>query len=165
MLTRIAQKITHQISDTFHVTLSEDETDYLVMHLLANQTWKEIDEHQTTEEVRQAVTQFLQHIEKTSGHRFVDDDILRQDLMPHMKPLLNRIQYGVSLQNPLLHEIKTSYPYPFDLAVSGLNALQLVRTPNEDEAAYVALHIAASFERSHLDTSQKRGPLLYAGLD
>ena len=34
------------------------------MHLLANQTWKEIDEHQTTEEVRQAVTQFLQHIEK-----------------------------------------------------------------------------------------------------
>ena len=62
VLTRIAQKITHQISDTFHVTLSEDETDYLVMHLLANQTWKEIDEHQTTEEVRQAVTRFLQHI-------------------------------------------------------------------------------------------------------
>ena len=75
--------------------------------------------------------------------------------MLHMKPLLNRIQYGVSLQNPLLHEIKSSYPYPFDLAVSGLNALQLVRTPNEDEAAYVALHIAASIERSQLDTSQK----------
>ncbi|WP_255233562.1 BglG family transcription antiterminator [Bacillus altitudinis] len=163
VLTRIAQKITHQISDTFHVTLSEDETDYLVMHLLANQTWKEIDEHQTTEEVRQAVTRFLHHIEKTSGHRFVDDDILRQDLMLHMKPLLNRIQYGVSLQNPLLHEIKTSYPYPFDLAVSGLNALQLVRTPNEDEAAYVALHIAASFERSHLDTSQKKRAIIVCG--
>ncbi|MFB8732995.1 PRD domain-containing protein [Bacillus sp. SL00103] len=90
-----------------------------------------------------------------SGHRFADDNILRQDLMLHMKPLLNRIQYGVSLQNPLLHEIKTSYPYPFDLAVSGLNALQLVRTPNEDEAAYICLHIGASFERSQLDTSQK----------
>lgn len=162
---RIAQKIIQQVSDTFCVTLSEDETDYLVMHLLANQTWKEAAQHQTTVEVQQAVTVFLQHIEKISGHRFADDSILQQDLMLHMKPLLNRIQYGVSLQNPLLHEIKTSYPYPFDLAVSGLNALQLVRTPNEDEAAYVALHIAASFERSQLDTSQKRKRLSCAGLD
>ncbi|WP_238550018.1 BglG family transcription antiterminator [Bacillus safensis] len=41
VLMRIAQKIIQQVSDTFCVTLSEDETDYLVMHLLANQTWKE----------------------------------------------------------------------------------------------------------------------------
>lgn len=163
VLMRIAQKIIHQVSDTFHVTLSEDETDYLVMHLLANQTWKEAAQHQTTVEVQQAVAVFLQHIEKMSGHRFADDNILQQDLMLHMKPLLNRIQYGVSLQNPLLHEIKASYPYPFDLAVSGLNALQLVRTPNEDEAAYVALHIAASFERSQLDTSQKKKAIIVCG--
>ncbi|MEK4323416.1 MULTISPECIES: PTS sugar transporter subunit IIA [Bacillus] len=163
VLMRIAQKIIQQVSDTFYVTLSEDETDYLVMHLLANQTWKEAAQHQTTVEVQQAVTVFLQHIEKTSGHRFADDSILQQDLMLHMKPLLNRIQYGVSLQNPLLHEIKMSYPYPFDLAVSGLNALRLVRTPNEDEAAYVALHIAASFERSQLDTSQKKKAIIVCG--
>ncbi|MBR0621917.1 MULTISPECIES: BglG family transcription antiterminator [Bacillus] len=163
VLMRIAQKIIQQVSDTFHVILSEDETDYLVMHLLANQTWKEAAQHQTTVEVQQAVAVFLQHIEKTSGHRFADDNILQQDLMLHMKPLLNRIQYGVSLQNPLLHEIKASYPYPFDLAVSGLNALQLIRTPNEDEAAYVALHIAASFERSQLDTSQKKKAIIVCG--
>ncbi|MEK5005843.1 MULTISPECIES: BglG family transcription antiterminator [Bacillus] len=163
VLMRIAQKIIQQVSDTFHVTLSEDETDYLVMHLLANQTWKETAQHQTTVEVQQAVAVFLQHIEKMSGQRFAEDNILQQDLMLHMKPLLNRIQYGVSLQNPLLHEIKASYPYPFDLAVSGLNALQLVRTPNEDEAAYVALHIAASFERSQLDTSQKKKAIIVCG--
>ncbi|MBC5959662.1 hypothetical protein H8941_18405, partial [Bacillus pumilus] len=46
-----------------------------VMHLLANQTWKEAAQHQTTVEVQRAVAVFLQHIEKMSGHRFADDNI------------------------------------------------------------------------------------------
>ncbi|MGE6631888.1 BglG family transcription antiterminator [Bacillus sp. NPDC077027] len=162
-LTRIAKKITQQVCEIFDVILSEDETDYLLMHLLANQTWKKTDEHPATEEVQEAISAFLHHLETISGHRFSEDDMLRKDLSLHMKPLLNRIRYGISLQNPLLQEIKTSYPYPFDLAVSGLNALHLKRTPNEDEAAYIALHLAASLERSQLEASQKKRAIIVCG--
>ena len=68
----------------------------------------------------------------------------------HLAAAINRLKFGIDLNNPLIKEIKNNYPYAFQIAVgigNHINDLfEIAMT--ENEIGYVTLHIEAFIEKN-----------------
>lgn len=66
----------------------------------------------------------------------------------HLSNLLFRIRHQICLRNPQISTIKTSYPFIYEIAVSIADVInqQYAITLNEDEIAYIVLHIGVLIE-------------------
>ena len=75
----------------------------------------------------------------------------------HLYTTLNRLQYNLSVSNPMLHEIKRMYPYMFDMLIHELDDMNqsLSLQIPEEEAAYLTLHFQAAMERLNDKRYQK----------
>ena len=72
------------------------------------------------------------------------------DLLVHIKPLLQRARNGISIVNPMLLEVKKKYPEAFGIAYMSNRIFQEYAkvTLSEDELSYLAVHIELIIETS-----------------
>ncbi|WP_058953403.1 BglG family transcription antiterminator [Clostridium tyrobutyricum] len=84
------------------------------------------------------------------------DKNLYKDLVMHLKPMLNRIKYGINIKNQLIDNIKKELPMAFTL----LNLVMLIikrkfkfNYISQDEIGYLAVYFQAALEQS---MSQKK---------
>lgn len=84
-----------------------------------------------------------------------EDFIVRLTL--HVRNLIDRAQDRSYSRNPLTRSIKTSYPMTYELAVYIASALQRQEqiVINDDEIAYIAMHVGA-----HLEQQSRREELV-----
>ena len=77
-----------------------------------------------------------------------DEDFLLR-LALHVRNLVARSRAGSLTRNPLARSIKTSYPLTYELAVYLASEIQreFGITVNDDEIAFIALHVGSSLER------------------
>ncbi|WP_295011688.1 transcription antiterminator [uncultured Microbacterium sp.] len=78
------------------------------------------------------------------------DDAFVLRLALHTQNLLRRAQEESRARNPLTRSLKAAYPMIFEVAVSIVNGLQnrLGLRVDDDEIAYVAMHVGGRLERS-----------------
>lgn len=78
------------------------------------------------------------------------DDAFIERLTLHVQNLLRRSQEQAWTRNPLTKSLKASYPMIFDIAVSVASGLhdRLGVPLQEDEIAYIAMHVGGRLERS-----------------
>jgi len=78
------------------------------------------------------------------------DDAFVLRLALHVQNLLRRAQEQSRARNPLTRSLKSAYPMIFEVAVSVVGGLQerLGLRVDDDEIAYVAMHIGGRLERS-----------------
>nr|WP_175526273.1 PRD domain-containing protein [Microbacterium azadirachtae] len=78
------------------------------------------------------------------------DDAFILRLALHVQNLLRRAQEESRARNPLTRSLKAAYPMIFEVAVSVVSGLQerLGLRADDDEIAYVAMHIGGRLERS-----------------
>src|SRR6185312_9073035 len=89
-------------------------------------------------------------IEKKLQLGISGDKELAVSLSLHLKPAINRHRYGMNLRNPMLDAIKSNYPVAFEAGIVAGMAIQeeFGFQMNENEIAYLALHIGAAMERA-----------------
>ena len=77
------------------------------------------------------------------------DETLIKNLKLHMKPLFNKKQFQIAIDNPYKEKIKGEYPIAMDKAIRLSNELtkQYDVQFNEDEVCYLALHFEAYLRR------------------
>ncbi|SJN34860.1 PRD/PTS system IIA 2 domain protein [Microbacterium esteraromaticum] len=100
-------------------------------------------------EVEQAVRAEIVQAARDYQVDLVDDAfILRLTL--HVQNLLRRAQEQAWTRNPLTRSLKSSYPMIFEVAVSIASGLhdRLGVPLQEDEIAYIAMHVGGRLERS-----------------
>lgn len=78
------------------------------------------------------------------------DDAFVLRLTLHVQNLLRRVQEESRARNPLTRSLKSAYPMIFEVAVSIVSGLRerLGLPVDDDEIAYVAMHIGGRLERS-----------------
>ncbi|MDT0158662.1 PRD domain-containing protein [Microbacterium sp. ARD32] len=105
--------------------------------------------HTVEAEVEHAVRA---EIEQAAREYQVDlaDDAFIVRLALHVQNLLRRSQEQAWTRNPLTQSLKSSYPMIFDVAVSIASGLhERLGVPlQEDEIAYIAMHVGGRLERS-----------------
>lgn len=148
----------------FIIHFSEEEVVYLTLHILGGKvrypknaaSWDLdiIDEENSV--LFKILFHLIYRVSELNALDFNKDQILKNGLKIHLYTTLNRINYDLSVSNPMLNDIKKMYPHMFDIVIDVLgeiNQLFDLFIP-EEEAAYLTLHFQASIER--LDSNRQK---------
>ncbi|GAB6462902.1 MULTISPECIES: BglG family transcription antiterminator [Bacillus] len=138
----------------FTVHFTEEEIAYLAIHILGGKfryqdEWERDKLNVNNPVLSQVVSHLIGRMSKLNEIDFGEDPFLLEGLQMHLYTTLNRLQYNLSVSNPMLHEIKRMYPYMFDMLIHELDDMNqsLSLQIPEEEAAYLTLHFQAAMER------------------
>ncbi|MDM5157331.1 BglG family transcription antiterminator [Bacillus sp. DX1.1] len=139
----------------FTIHFTEEEVTYLTVHILGgkfryqDRAWQGDRLAESNPILSKVVLHLLKSMSQLNMIDFSKDQILIDGLKVHLYTTLNRLNYNLSVSNPMLNDIKKMYPYMFDMLIQVLeeiNRLFKLYIP-EEEAAYLTLHFQASIER------------------
>jgi activator of the mannose operon (transcriptional antiterminator) len=151
----IAKDIAQRIEADFRVTLSASETIYLCLHFLGAKRIKELQfKHMSissdTQDLENTILRFIRKVQSSMGLFLENDSELFNSLLLHLKPTINRLMYGLSLQNPLYEEIRFNYASIYSAVerhIALFDETYHIHIP-PNEIAYLVLHFAAAKERN-----------------
>lgn len=139
-----------ELMKTLEINLSikipETELNYLMLHLPNKLYQNKIEED---EYVLKFITKLIEEMKQESMIDFSNDQTLIDGLITHMRTSLFNIENNININNPLLFEIKTKYPFIYSSIVNALDNMKLKNNKNmpEAEMAYLTLHFQAAYER------------------
>lgn len=152
----IACEITKKLSELFSVDFPEEEIAYISIHLLGKKISRDTNAKSIPSEAENITIEMLSIVKDEMGVDLTGDLDLRISLGLHITPLIDRIQYGLVLNNPVLEEIKKDV-FAFDAAAKAacvINKKYGVEI-SEDEIGYIALHLSVAISRINEEKNKK----------
>ncbi|MBP3041579.1 transcription antiterminator, partial [Bacillaceae bacterium Marseille-Q3522] len=153
----IAEQIAKDIEKYYKVILPEQEIGYIYFHIIGTKMLRssieEIDLDISMKDEKQLAVKIAHEIisiaEKALSLDFSNDSHLLNGLILHLRPTINRLEYGLSLRNPILDEIKENYPDVYGAAwMSNVIFEKYIKKKVlDEEIGYIAMHLAAAVER------------------
>ncbi|AMV63284.1 transcriptional antiterminator, BglG [Pediococcus damnosus] len=140
------KKLVSILENNFKFSIPEDECQYINIHILAAEG-QPIDNDK--------LEKADMPIQKNNIHEFLVealvnyDEALLRGLTVHLTSALKRLSLGLNLYNPYTADIKTFFPLAFNTAMDLGTKIEKVFSIklNDDEIAFMALHIEAFIER------------------
>ncbi len=146
---RIVQRITQSMS----VAFPQEEANYIALHLRNKLTAKRVFQKTkyTEAEIKAQLLEALAALDEETGYQLQQDTILIDGLMMHFTPFLLRLQNNMSIENPLLEEIRQHYGELLELTIKYLSKMPIFQSYEitESEWAYLTIHLTAAVERYH----------------
>ncbi len=152
---KVATKLAKEIEEQFHVQFNEMEIKYLSLHLSGAKyiefPTEELDSDLGMDNhvCKIIAEKIIELVERVCQVSFKDDKQFLYGLLIHLRPTINRLEYGMELKNPLLTEIKSLYPKAFGIACMANKIFEkyVGKKITEDEIGYIAIHIEGAIER------------------
>ncbi|WP_077298497.1 BglG family transcription antiterminator [Virgibacillus pantothenticus] len=151
---KLAKEITEKIKRYFGVQFNNEEVYNLTLPLIGKTTFSNFEslsveqlESYVGRSVIELVTSILQKVEQTYFIEMYDQEFVVK-LIIHVHNLIHRSAVRNVSKNPLVEEIKASYPLIYDISVF-ISSLLTEKTGiqiNDDEISYIALHIGSYIE-------------------
>ena len=140
----------HQLESSFGVEIPEKEYAY-IYRLYSGSVVS--DEDLADKELKRIIEALLVSIDSIFLIDFTQDEKIIDYLMTHVSALYKRSAHQQYLVNPLLEEIKSKFPFVYNVSVYASGFLQEklnIQFP-EDEVAYLSLHFLSALEniRAH----------------
>lgn len=146
-----AKRIAAGIAAVMDIEFPESEIRYLQLHMIGKQS--ESGDIEGYDDLQYLSERMIQSASDLYNCHFHEDEQLRKDLLVHLKAVKSRLEIGTHLRNPLMGEIKSQYPFAFEIAISCIkNEWNWMRLMSDDEIGYIAVHFAASLERTRKRT-------------
>jgi len=152
----IAKWVVEKLSKDLNLEIPEEESAYIYLHMLGAKIQQNIyldDYNMFIDSQKDSYTEVAKEIiNMVSEILRIDlskDMILLTGLILHLRPTIVRLKHNLELRNPLLQKIKKEYFSIFG-ATWSCNSIFEKRfsvSINEDEVAYITLHIATAIDR------------------
>lgn len=153
----IAHFIACEISRAFDVDIPFSEEKYIYQYLVCSGIQNDffhqelshypihIDQH-----IHMIVESLIHFVSDTLHYDLLQDKELYLSLCAHIVPMMQRHKYHISLDNPLLKEIKTQYAAMFSIVTLAVEEISDFKNQviSEDEIGYLTIHFQAAIERS-----------------
>lgn len=144
----IVSGISAQLEKTFQLVLPQAEKNYIRLQLVGKLSNNTVDYSENIDLYRWFMVN-LARVDRQYGYHFIEDHELQRDLFTHLFSVYERIKANAFLRNPLIDDILNKYPLAFEIAVFYCsNEQSFLKIDNRDEIGYIAIHFAASMERS-----------------
>lgn len=160
---KIAREIARQLENATQIVFPENEIIYLAMHLEgAKYDVSNLSFSQEEENGIDGLPKIIDRMLALMGERYhfdvSQDTEIKKGLLLHLQPAISRMRNRLSISNPCLTEIKQRYFSSFEMGIECYKLLtEAYGIPyNEDEIAYLAMHIQAMVERNRLGTVDYR---------
>lgn len=151
-----AKMLTKSVEQAFEIKFPKAEIAFILMHLKgARLRDMQVDQNRSTSiddiKLKQTILKMIESFQKIMNVDMLDDDVLIKGLLTHLRPAITRLDYKLSIRNPLLEQIQTQYTDIFEASKQAVVALEegLKQPIPIDEVGYVALHFGAAMERYH----------------
>ena len=147
---KVAKKILARISEVSNQEFPVQEVDYITLHLLAkSQLSQETQTKISKEEMKRSLVQTFQALGLDDIYHFSSDFQLLEGLITHLMTLQIRLDSRITLNNPLVDEVKKNYSDIFFMTKEILENMGTFSqvSISDDEIAYVSLHFLAAIER------------------
>jgi mannitol operon transcriptional antiterminator len=151
----ITKLLIAQIQEELLIDLPEAEIAYLTIHIVSAgvmRVFNAVDKG-ISDQFDQELVVFAEKIVNEASlflHPYlrVDNNLLL-GILNHLEPVINRINYGVPIKNPLISQMKNKYPYLMEVASRSSKFLEetLKQKISDDELGYIAMHLGAAMER------------------
>lgn len=152
---KVAQRILSKVSQVTNQEFPVQEIDYITLHLLAKSQQCQKNQKNISEEcLKKSLVKTFQDLGLDDIYNFSSDFQLIEGLITHLMTLQVRLESRITLNNPLVNEIKQNYSDIFFMTREILaNMDMFLEWPiSDDEIAYVSLHFLAAMERSKEST-------------
>lgn len=159
---RAAGMLADAIEKEFSLTVSEQETGCITMHLLGARSFyrNSLGERTSVQDEFHLVLlakAILKRAEEKLGYSFGHTHKVVLGLVNHLGPTISRLKMQMTIRNPLLQEMREMYPQYMELARDAVELLEAElghRLP-EAEIAYIAMHLGAAVEEQDHARKQK----------
>lgn len=149
-----------QLETNFHLTLNAYERFeiYMLFKANANYTLPSTKKELTSKVGKDIVDLCEYYVEQINSLYMInlDNEAFITPFSLHLKNLIFRAKLGNATRNPLAESIKLNNPILFDIAIYiGLDLMEKYNiTLNEDELAFLAIHIGSEIERQSSNHSK-----------
>lgn len=148
----VAKNILRRISASSEVEFPNEEAYYIALHLKVKSIVKssdEIEDFECKDELLKELVNVLSEIEQDTGYIIKNDQQLINGLITHFCPLIMRLEHNVTLENPLLDEIREKYGEILELTKKYLSSMSIFKNHevSDSEWAYICLHFMVAIER------------------
>lgn len=151
-----ASSLANWIENEYSLHLPKEEVEFLAAHISAKTSTTSMNEEKRNQ-LYADIKIILKKLDEEFLTVFSDNPDLIEGLVMHVYPLLNRLYYNLQLENPLINEMKLEYTNVF---VAAFRFGELIEEKygyalTRDEIGYIALHLAAHFEKQNQETLEK----------
>lgn len=146
---KVAEYIITELEDKYDVVFPKNELNYIMIHLSSKKIITEQNNTVVSAEIYEIVLSMLKEINNTFHFDFRHDFELITLLSLHLMLLKIRLIYDLNFENPLMDQIRESYPLAFEMASISSKMLykKYRKRVTGDEMAYIALHFSVAIER------------------
>ncbi|WDV46591.1 BglG family transcription antiterminator [Clostridiaceae bacterium M8S5] len=155
---KCAYDMSQKMQQFLEVLIPESEIGYITLHLLGSKIYHDdlgelnlyFDKAQETDTAVIIAKDIVRVTSNVLDINLSKDQAFINGLILHLRPTINRLKYGLTLNNPILEDIKINYPDVFGVAwmTSRVFEKYLDKKIPESEIGYIALHIGAAVERN-----------------
>jgi mannitol/fructose-specific phosphotransferase system IIA component (Ntr-type)/galactitol-specific phosphotransferase system IIB component len=151
----IARRWCEDVAARCGVSILDDEAAALAARVVCARRarfsieWDTAIEPDVSEEIAAAVDAILL-IASQRLHPFLRiDSLLGRGIALHLVPALQRIRFGLPLNNTLKDEIQTAYPGVYSIALECSESVEQITGVSlpRDEVAFLTMHLGAAIER------------------
>ena len=152
----IAKAIKGEIEGYFNISLNIKELEYFQQSFntkrLLNITKKDCVLKEGGEDI---LDEFLKEIKNKFNIDFTGNVNFKRNLILHLNPMIERIKSDYFEDNPFKNQIKTNYPFAFEIAMTIVPIIneKLNVIISESEVSYIALHVAVALDKIHNKTN------------
>ncbi|MGM0165130.1 lichenan operon transcriptional antiterminator [Enterococcus sp. AZ135] len=154
---KLTLTMVEKLEESFGVEIPEEEYTY-IYRLYSGSIVS--DEDLADKELKGVIEGLLTNIDSIFFIDFTQDEKINDYLLTHVSALYKRSAHKQYLVNPLLDEIKSKFPFIYNVSVYASDFLQEklnIQFP-EDEVAYLSLHFLSALE--NIRAHKKKGILL-----
>ena len=151
--------ITDEIENRLNISIPIKERLFLTLPIIGMRTPTNIEvisQHvQITEEVSSLVNEIIERIKDEMGLNIKLDDIL-EDFVYHISFLLNRLKYGVNINNPILEDIKQKYKVAYKMAELAKDVIEksLHVHMMQDEVGFIAAYFGVFISEQQIEKNK-----------
>ncbi len=160
----LACQIVNRLERSFGVSIPETEASYICLHIKGSKhetiRWRTAGEREEDPERRMQllVNRLVDAFDREKAYGLKQDEGFIQGLLAHLHPTLVRLTHCMQIQNPVLEDIKSSYPEIFERcrAVAAVLEEETGRPVPEEEIGYLTVHFGAGLESLEERTGKLR---------
>jgi lichenan operon transcriptional antiterminator len=145
----IAKSFKHEIEERFNIILDNKELIYLQQSFNSKRILNISNtKYVLREQGEEIVEEFIRRIKSEYYIDFSGNKSFKNNLMLHINPMIERLKVNHVEHNPLKDQIKSNYPFAFDIATMMAPVIKdkLNVIINESELSYIALHVAVALQ-------------------
>lgn len=143
----IAYHFFKQVSQMIDIEIVEDEISLFSLLLLGKSSHNYRES--VAKDIDEIISAVISKVKDVFDIDFSKDRDLKYGLTTHLQSLIERQKNNVNVTNMYLKEIKRKYPLVFEMSVHAGEVIASFthKNINENELAFLALHLGAAYER------------------